>query len=746
MLLLAGLLLSLAAPVQSEGQQCEPCEWSREFYAAGDTIAAVTTALRYSLVPDAPVGATGTASGDASTRQRSHLAYLSAVMASPELRVLLSTSLDSIRALDVTETLVAELVAEPPLPHQEALAAYAVLEFKRDRLREGAFGAVREFGRRVSEAPELMFPGLSSELEAELLLLLATRLSTEIKDGSFRVDGGRAAAARYERCADTAVVSWNVTYYWDRLDAFGGFVRRPADLVGRRRRFLERAFDLAPHLDGVARSLLGDLARDARWEEYDAVARRHAIATSRSGWSLAYLGVSAWRGGLETRADSLFAESLDRMSQRDAAILLDVAESVFPANQERFLSGSPAEARAWSLFLLKVSDPLFLTHHNERRLEHLTRVTLAELWFSDLLRGVAGSTSDPGRILIRYGDPLHITELSPNDPMPPVPEGVRNSLAVAVHAANDTLAAVLWGYGADRPTFLFMRRMGQPDLRLSSRSLNDAFDLRSIEPSTYDFAVSDLSHQVARFKGRESTAEVDFYTEIPGDTLSPRRIPVRTGVFVLPRVLEGEVFALTADAYVGFESRNVTLRIPFTESEYVYNIEMLSEDESVKSAARRRMAIEAYLEDRMTLSDLVLARSVSNAGAYPANRQDLAYDPAVDLTFGESEPVSVLFEVYPSRSSLDALSTGRQLAYSVAVRIRNPVDGTIVEGRSRQSASGDLAWIRTGIAGEDRVLDWFTLDVPWPKPGLYEIEVEIEIPDHPPVSRARRLRVTPPMG
>ena len=666
-------------------------------------------------------------------------------MASPELRVLLPTSLDSIQALDVTETLVADLLTEPPTPRQEALAAYAVLEFKRDRLKEGAFGAVRGFGRRVSEAPELIFPGLSDELESELLLLLATRLSTEIMDGSFRVDGGRAAALRYEPCADVSVICWNATYYWDRLDAFGGLVRRPADLVARRWRFLERAFDLTPHMDGVARSLLGDLARDLRWEEYDAVARRHAMATDRSGWSLAYLGASAWRAGMETRADSLFAESLDRMSERDAAVLLDVTESVFPANQERFLSGSPSEVRAWSLFLLKVSDPLFLTHHNERRLEHLTRVTLSELWFSDLLQGVAGSTSDRGRILIRYGDPLHTTELSPNDPMPPVPEGVRTSLAIAVAAANDTLAAVLWGYGANRPTFLFMRRMGQPGLRLSSRSLNDAFELRSIEPSTYDFAVTHLPHQVARFKGSQSSAEADFYTEIPGDTTSPRRVPVRTGVFVLPRVLEGEVFALTADAFVGFENRNVTLRIPFTTSEYVYNIEMLSEDESVRSAARRRLAIEGYPEDRATLSDLVLARSVSNADAYPTTRQDLSYDPAVDLTFGENESVSVVFEVYPSRSSLDALPTGRQLAYSVRVRIRDPVDGTIVEGRSRQSSSGDLAWMRTGIAGEDRILDWFTLDVPWPKPGLYEIEVEVEIPDHPPVSRARRLRVTPSM-
>ncbi len=87
-----------------------------------------------------------------------------------------------------------------------------------------------------------------------------------------------------------------------------------------------------------------------------------------------------------------------------------------------------------------------------------------------------------------------------------------------------------------------------------------------------------------------------------------------------------------------------------------------------------------YPDDRITLSDLVLARSVGNQGALPTTRQDLSYDPAVDLSFGES--------------------------------------------------------------GEDRILDWFTLDIPWPRPGPYEIEVEIEIPDHPPVSRARRLRVT----
>ncbi len=671
-------------------------------------------------------------------------------MSSSELRVLSPISLDSINALEATDRLLSDLLAEPPTPQQEALAAYAVLEFKNDRLGGGASGAVKEFARRVSEAPELTFSGLSHELEAELLLLLASGLATEIMDRSHRVGGAGAPVVQYTPCENDGIPSqcWKKTRTFDSrsLDAFGGSMRMPVDLVERRRRFLERAFSLAPHLDRVARSLLGDLAWEGRWDKYNSVARSHAVATNQSAWSLAYLGAGAWRAGLEMAADSLLSESLFRMSEQEAAILLDVSESVLPANRRRYLAGSPNEVRVWSLFLLKVSDPLFLTHHNERRLEHFSRVTLSELWFSDLIRGVSGSTSDPGRILVRYGRPLQITELSPRDPSPPVPDGIRHPYAGLAPAENDTLEAILWGYGADRPEFLFHRGMGHFPLRLSSLSRSYADDLRGVEPSTYDFAVGHLPHQVARFKGADSKVDVDFYAEIPADTVSTKRLPVQAGVFILPRALEAEVFALRADAFVGFEKRNVTLSIPFTRSEYVYSIEILSEDESIKTVTRGRLTIDNYREDQLTLSDLVLAHSVSSVGRRPTARQDLSYDPVVDLSFREDESVGVFFEVYPPAASLDALPSGRSLTYTVAVRIRDAVDGTIVDGGKRRGTSGDLGWTRTGIVGEDRLLDWFTLDIPWPKSGLYELEVEIGIPDYPVASGRRRFRVTPSTG
>ena len=730
-LLLAVFLIAAVAPGRSEGQQCEPCELSREFHEAGDTRSAVATALRYAQ-----------ASSGESTRVRSYLAYLGAVMSPPDLRVLSPLGLDSIVGLEATKTLVSELLAQPSTPHQEALAAYAVLEFRKNRLGAGAFEAITEFGRRVSAVPDLTFPGLSDDLEAQLLLLLASRLTTEIMDRSYRVGGAEAPVVHFRRCQLDGIPGlpcWerNRTYGSGSLDALGGSMRMPDDLVERRGRFLERAFTLAPHLDGVARSLLGDLARQGRWERYNAVARRHAAATNDGAWSLAYLGTGAWRTGLEIVADSLFSRSLLRMSERDAAVLLDVSESVLPSNREKYLSGSPGEVRAWSLFLLKISDPLFLTDHNERRLEHFSRVVLSELWFTDLIGGFSGSTTDPGRILVRYGRPPLITELGPLDPPPPVPDRTRHPYYGLAPTASDTVEAIIWGYGPDRPTFLFHRGMGHFPLQLSSRSLADAEDLRSVEPSTYGA----LPHQVARFKGPDSKVEVDFYTEIPADTVSEKRLPVQTGVFILPRTLGAEVFTLKADAFVGFERRNVTLVIPFTRDEYVYTIEMLSEDESIKRAARQRLAIDGYRDDRVMLSDLVLARSVSSEGLPPTVRQDVSYDPAVDLSFREDEPVSVFFEVYPPAASLEVLPSGRDLVYTVAVRIRDAVDGTIVEGGTRRGAAGDLRWTRTGLAGRDRVLDWFTLDVPWPGSGLYELEVEIRIPDYPVATGTRKFRV-----
>ena len=290
------------------------------------------------------------------------------------------------------------------------------------------------------------------------------------------------------------------------------------------------------------------------------------------------------------------------------------------------------------------------------------------------------------------------------------------------------------GYGADRPEFLARDTpspavVSQPKLR------------RGVEPST---SAVGSSHQVARFKGAE--VDVDFYAEIPADTVSTKRLPVQAGVFILPRALEAEVFALRADAFVGFEKRNVTLSIPFTRSEYVYSIEILSEDESIKTVTRGRLTIDNYREDQLTLSDLVLAHSVSSVGRRPTARQDLSYDPVVDLSFREDESVGVFFEVYPPAASLDALPSGRSLTYTVAVRIRDAVDGTIVDGGKRRGTSGDLGWTRTGIVGEDRLLDWFTLDIPWPKSGLYELEVEIGIPDYPVASGRRRFRVTPSTG
>ena len=122
--------------------------------------------------------------------------------------------------------------------------------------------------------------------------------------------------------------------------------------------------------------------------------------------------------------------------------------------------------------------------------------------------------------------------------------------------------------------------------------------------------------------------EADFHAEIPADTVSTQRLPVQAGVFVLPRALEAEAFELRTNAFVGFEKRNVTLTIPFSKSDYVYSIEMLSEDENIKRATRGRLAIDGYREDQLTLSDLVLAHSVSSTGGHPTARQDLSYDPA----------------------------------------------------------------------------------------------------------------------
>ncbi len=104
-------------------------------------------------------------------------------------------------------------------------------------------------------------------------------------------------------------------------------------------------------------------------------------------------------------ADRLFREAFTLMAPETCA---DFFSPVYVARDDELAAYHALEPEARSAFLKSYwlkNDPTPLTPVNENQLEYWKRMTLADFYFGDPERGVAGWLTDPGEVFVRYGPP-----------------------------------------------------------------------------------------------------------------------------------------------------------------------------------------------------------------------------------------------------------------------------------------------------------------------------------------------------
>lgn len=122
-----------------------------------------------------------------------------------------------------------------------------------------------------------------------------------------------------------------------------------------------------------------------------------------------YRGYCAFRTGAVDAADAWFDAARARLAPGERAAA-DSLSFLTPDEQARRSAAPEAFAEAyWA-----TRDPRLLTAVNERRLEHYARLAFAELRYGDPDRGRRGWDTDPGRVVVRYGEPP--VELRLGDP------------------------------------------------------------------------------------------------------------------------------------------------------------------------------------------------------------------------------------------------------------------------------------------------------------------------------------------
>lgn len=418
-----------------------------------------------------------------------------------------------------------------------------------------------------------------------------------------------------------------------QLAGAGRARERDVDYPPRIEAHYRAALSHVPDHPQAARGLLALLHRQGRFEDMAAEAQRLAEVNSDDPYAHIFLGLAFYESMQWAAARDAFDTGLALMPPAERAPYDNISYLLDREDRTSYQRLEAEEAREYERILWAKSDPLFLVPENERLMEHVARVTYAELAFGDPERRLPGWSSDRGEVFIRYGMPPNIWMLRQD--------------------GSGTRRWIFWNYRPEVPSFVFNRRVGynrvdfdfaantQMYLRnVSETEATTTFESRAVNRWT------EIPAQIARFKGAAPgqvevlaflRAEPDSFNLFEGDS-------VRVGMFIFNRSYEDS--ASLAHSVKAEDTGNVLFTFELPRGTFEYSLEGLAEDSRV--AARNRGTISAVPVPRVGLatSDLVLAGGVIPRVEQPGGWRDFAIGASRDLVFDPDDDIHVYLEVY----------------------------------------------------------------------------------------------------
>ena len=449
---------------------------------------------------------------------------------------------------------------------------------------------------------------------------------------------------------------------------------------------LRAALSYVPDHPQAARGLLGLLHRQGRFEDMAAEARRLVEVNPDDPYAHIFLGLAFYESLDWTAARDAFDAGLALMPAAERAPYDNVSYLLTEEDAAEYQQLEPENAREYERILWAKSDPLFLIPENERAMEHIARVTYAELAFGDPERRLPGWSSDRGQVLVRYGLPENIWML-------------RQDGAGAGVASSTNGRWIFWNYRLEVPSFVFRRMLGYNRVdfdfdantgqylrQVSETEATTTFESRAVNRWT------EIPAQIARFRGAAPgqvevlaflRADPDSFNLFEGDS-------VRVGMFLFNRSYEDS--ASLAHAVKAEDTGNVLFTFELPRGTFEYSLEGLAAESRV--AARNRGTITAVPVRRVGLStsDLVLAGGVVPRVEQPGGWRDFAIGASRDLVFDADDDIHVYLEVYGLTTGFTGSSE-----YTVEVTLqdaeRRSVGARLLRslGNLIGGAAGDLA-------------------------------------------------------
>jgi GWxTD domain-containing protein len=442
-----------------------------------------------------------------------------------------------------------------------------------------------------------------------------------------------------------------------------------------------------------------------------------------------YRGALAYDAKQYDLCGRYFERGLALLPKEDRTAYDDLASVLSAKSASTFQGAKRDERDVLRRGYWVASDPDPTTAVNERQLEHIYRVFLSDMLFSNDWTGRRGWRSDRGEAFIKYGAPLK----------------VEHSMGASMDGHSET-----WSYNRDGEfrQFLFVDEFLNGDLRIP---YDDDYVLHNMRN---EGEISQLLSNTARISGlldvtvfRDDDLHASLYSgmRIDADSVEAHALPGSTNMYLIRGALFDSVWKrdgsdadtvwtsqLPPRAVSGNRVLEFVRRFPVEFGSYRVAWSMQDEHVRVRALARGDADASRFAGDQLTLSDVLLYDETAPGDPRAAGvveRGGQRMRPRIGHVYTPSDPVRSYVEVY-GLHLLDG-ATEYQVRYSIypsthieAAAWRELLHvATDVLGFEDDIPIISQSFTRnatTHVTNERIAIDIGTLD-----PGYYELLVEV---------------------
>ncbi len=484
-------------------------------------------------------------------------------------------------------------------------------------------------------------------------------------------------------------------------------------------RVQQARLELIARLDAAATDFPGDewvVGQRVRYQleaeqKQEALAAARACRAPRRWWCLALEGFVLHRMGEFAAADSVFAQALAAMPEKERRRWNDLSVLLDHGELRSYRRLSPAQRAAFEERFWWMAKPLYLLPGNDARSEHYSRHVIDRLQDRSKSPENLAWGSDLREILLRYGAPVAWQRIRPRHP------GAQSDGRVTHYARGSRSFYPRGRFVADPAA------LTQAQWELEPRCARAGY------APAYSTAFAELEHQVAVFTRGDSAVVVAAF-DLAADTLFTGVEQLEVGLFLL-RDESSEPVSVRRT----INGTAATFRLVTVPGPLLMSLEVHAPTERRAARARYGMNAAAVPEHGLSMSDLILLEATDSL---PGTLAEALAAARGSLRLPVGARFNLFWELYgvrpgePFSLSIVMVQENRGFLRRLGERI----------GVVREVHPVRVRWQEAAVTEGDILSRALELEVPEVSPGPYRIELTVTFPGREPLTASRAVWIT----